>query len=434
MVVSSSSIDLHKYLRILSRRKWFLIAPVVSLTFLLFFMSLVLPKIYEAKAVIFVDDKKVVNPLLSNLAVSTPVGYRLQVIKEEIMSWPRLFQLVERLGLNKDIKEPLKLERLINEIRGNITFQMRQNGLILIGYLGEDARRTQEVVNTLCDILIQKNVASQLEDTGSAIDFINEQLKIYKAKLDKSAEELRKFTEIYGLHIAPGVSDTVKAAGQSASGAGTDTIRAPLGQLNDELAALESELVMASVELTDEHPRIKGLKRRIESLKSKRLEYIKQMSGQAGVNAEAYVTIADSIPRQQEELMRLTRDKAVDEKIYGMLLDRLESAKITERLDDSENRTKFQMIEPARLPLVPVKPNKVKFTLLGFMLGAAVGVGLIFLLEYIDSSIKTEEDLKEALGVPVIGNISRIMTKAELAKQPMFFERLLALIPERTKK
>lgn len=418
------SFDFHKYLRIFLRKKWFLIVPLVCCSVGFFLSGFVLPKIYQAQAMILVDDKTVVNPLLNNLAVTTPVGYRLQVIKEEILSWPRLFQLVERLGLNKDTSnDALRMEKLIMDIRKNIVLQMRQNGIIMIGYMGEHAKKTQEVVNTLCDLLIQQNVSSQLQDTGSAIDFINEQLKIYKEKLDKAGAELTKFNEIYGLQI------NLSGSGDS-KGENSD-IHAPLSQLNQELASTEAELVMAQVELTDEHPRIKSLKRRIDSLKEKRTVYVKEMAKQAGVDSKTYVSIADSAPRQQEELMRLQRDKAINEKIYGMLLDRLESAKITERLGDSDNRTKFQVIEPARLPLTPIKPNKVKLTLLGIILGAAIGAGLIFGLEYLDSSVKTEEDLKELLNVPVLGSISTIMTKEDLANRPSFFEKIFALVPRK---
>jgi len=418
-----SHFDIYYYLGIIRRRKWFFIIPLVVIYIGFFASSLLLPKVYEAKSIILVEEKNVVNPLLKNLAVSTPVASRLNTLREEILAWPRLFQLVERLKLNEDTDNPLELERLIASIRRNITLRMKSKDIVIISYRGKDPQSTQKLVNTLCDILIQRNLSLQTKDTESAIDFINEQLNVYKEKLDKSEEALRKFKEVYGMGLAAGAKKTGENPGnfllEDASPAGVT-----LTKINKELADLEADLVMASVDCTPEHPRVKALKTRIESLKEKRRKYIEEVANRAGVKPTDYVNIADSIPRQQEELARLTRDKAINERIYAMLLERLESAKITESLDNSENRTKFRIIEPARLPLVPVKPNKIKFNFLGLLLGGMTGFGFVYLLEYADSSFKREEDLRKSFGYPVLGTISKIVTEDDLKRQKKFSKKV----------
>jgi capsular polysaccharide biosynthesis protein len=94
-----------------------------------------------------------------------------------------------------------------------------------------------------------------------------------------------------------------------------------------------------------------------------------------------------------------------------MLLERLETARISEQLEDSENKTKFKIIEPARFPLKPVKPNKIKLGLMGFMLGAMAGFGCIYLVEYSDQSFKEVGELKAFFDIPVLGAISKIVTE-----------------------
>jgi len=111
-----------------------------------------------------------------------------------------------------------------------------------------------------------------------------------------------------------------------------------------------------------------------------------------------------------------------------MLLERLESAKITERLDNSENRTKFRVIEPARLPLIPVKPNKLKLNLLGLLLGGAIGLGCVYLLEYSDTSFRSSQELKEYFGYPVLGSISKMITLQELKRQRSKVRIIILLI------
>lgn len=408
MEEQKQKVNVQDYIQIFLRRKWFVIVPFIVISSTFFVSSFFLPKIYEARAIILIEEKKYSNPLLKNLSASVSTITRLKALQEEVLAWPRLFQLVDRLGLNKEVKDPLALERLIVGVRNDIELKMRSGNIMTISYRSRSPENTQKLVNTLSDILGQRSVLSQLEDTESAIDFVQDQLIIYKKKLEASDAALREFKEVYG----------------SSQVDGNSSVGITLTRINEELAALEADLVMASVDVTPEHPRIKDFKRRIEALKSERYRYIQRVAEEAGINPEAYSSIADSLPRQQEELARLSRDKAINEKLYAMFLERLETARITERLDSSENKTKFKVIEPARLPLVPIKPNKIKINILGLFLGLATGLGLAYLLENLDTSFKSAEQLKSTFNVPVLGSILRIITPKDLAERIIFRKRL----------
>ncbi len=67
-----------------------------------------------------------------------------------------------------------------------------------------------------------------------------------------------------------------------------------------------------------------------------------------------------------------------------------------------------QIIDPAPLPLAPIEPNRVRNVLLGALVGLAAGIALAFLLEYLDRSVKTEEQAEELLGIPVLGAVPKI--------------------------
>ena len=137
---------------------------------------------------ILVEEGKMLNPLLKNLAISTTVSERLHLLREEILSWPRVVQLVEELGLNKNKTSPLQFEKLIADVRTRISVSMRGDDMITISYYDRDPAVTQKVVNTISDIFIRKNLASQSEESNTAIDFIKDQLEIYKKKLNKLKE------------------------------------------------------------------------------------------------------------------------------------------------------------------------------------------------------------------------------------------------------
>ena len=387
MLGNIPEINWQDYLRIFLRRKNFFLLPLIILFSVTIIVSFFLPKAYEAKAVILVEEGKVINPLLKNLAVSTTVSERLHLLREEILSWPRVVQLVEELGLNKNKNSPLEFEKLIADIRMRISVNMKGNDIITISYSDRDPAITQKVVNTISDIFIRRNLSTQSEESNTAIDFIKDQLATYKKKLEASEGALRKFKETYGLQM-------------------------PLAaQINTGLARLEAELTTLLVDSTEEHPRVKELRGNIQSLKEKRAQQVRQAAEIATVDTKRYIEIAESVPRQEQELARLTRDTEVNEKLYAMLLERLETARISQELEDSENKTKFKIIEPARFPLKPVKPDKIKLGLMGLLLGAMAGFGCIYLVEYNDQSFKGVEELKSFFDLPVLGAISEIVTE-----------------------
>lgn len=64
-----------------------------------------------------------------------------------------------------------------------------------------------------------------------------------------------------------------------------------------------------------------------------------------------------------------------------------------------------QVIQKPQLPEHPVSPNKTLNILIAFILGLMVGVGVVLLLEYLDNTFKSREDLEKTLDLPIIGTI-----------------------------
>ena len=68
----------------------------------------------------------------------------------------------------------------------------------------------------------------------------------------------------------------------------------------------------------------------------------------------------------------------------------------------------IQVLEKAKIPGGPISPNKPLNIIIGFMLGLMVAIGLAFLLEYLDNTVKTTEELENLLGIPVLADIPRV--------------------------
>ena len=112
----------------------------------------------------------------------------------------------------------------------------------------------------------------------------------------------------------------------------------------------------------------------------------------------------ETVPEEELELARLSRSSQVNAELYSYLLQRQQE----ERIAQASITSNIEIINQAQLPLSPIKPNKKKNLGMGLLLGFLLGVGLTFLLDYLDQTIKDEEDVQENLNLSVIGSIPRI--------------------------
>lgn len=106
-------------------------------------------------------------------------------------------------------------------------------------------------------------------------------------------------------------------------------------------------------------------------------------------------------PEKGVILLQKKRMATVTEKNYMTLLSKLEEARIAEAVKIGYAR----IVEPATVPGRPIKPKKALNTFMGAFFGLVTGVGLVFLFEYLDDSIRTADDVKNLLNLPVLGLI-----------------------------
>jgi polysaccharide chain length determinant protein (PEP-CTERM system associated) len=113
-----------------------------------------------------------------------------------------------------------------------------------------------------------------------------------------------------------------------------------------------------------------------------------------------------AIPEVEAELSRLNRDYEINKQQYDTLLQRLESAKISEQAEQSSENVKFRIIEPPMVPVKPSGPMRMQLNLLVLFAAFAAGIGLAVLLALLHPRIATRELLEKIAGVRVIGAIT----------------------------
>jgi tyrosine-protein kinase Etk/Wzc len=126
---------------------------------------------------------------------------------------------------------------------------------------------------------------------------------------------------------------------------------------------------------------------------------------------ESFNAQLETLPEKSLVLARLERDTKLNENLYLMLREKYEETRITE----AGKMPGVRIIDKAKPPQKPARPNKRVNILIGIFLGLGLGIAISFGLEFMDDSIKTPEDV-EKLRLPLLGAIPAVKV-AEVARR-----------------
>lgn len=116
----------------------------------------------------------------------------------------------------------------------------------------------------------------------------------------------------------------------------------------------------------------------------------------------------EATPTRESELIELTRDYGTLQGLYQGLLSKKQESQISANLERRQIGEQFRILDPARLPARPFTPNRPRFYQMGILGGLACGLAFAGLLEYLDKTMRSEDDVRVALNFPVLATIPLI--------------------------
>jgi polysaccharide chain length determinant protein (PEP-CTERM system associated) len=237
------------------------------------------------------------------------------------------------------------------------------------------------------------------------------------------------------------------------------TAGAVLGTASQRLAAKRAELANAQAKkYTDEHPEVRAIRRDITELEKlaeaealqqtvtpakaipitqaqfmqqKQIEG-KQLQIQAYTKqiidlqteerrlrqlAGTYQYRVDMAPARASELIELTRDYGTVQGLYSSLLSKMEESKLAAEVEQRQIGEQFKLLDPARLPEKPFKPNRQLINLGGAVVGIGLGILLVTLLEWRDSSFRTDDEVSSVLTLPVLAVVPLMQSDDDRARE-----------------
>lgn len=231
--------------------------------------------------------------------------------------------------------------------------------------------------------------------------------------------------------------ETPYAAAGGASGAGNQDTQSRIKETQSKL----DEILLR---YTDKHPDVLALRETLEELKRRRARELEALrrgdpgaAEQVGASANpVYQSIqlqlnqqdveiaslrrdiddrrekianlrrmVDTVPKVEAQFAELNRDYETTKAQYGVLVDKLNKARIG---DDAEatGSVRFEIIDPPNAKFQPVAPNRLRLIAIVLLAGIAAGGGIAFLLSRLKPVFSTARSLTEITGLPVLGVVS----------------------------
>ncbi len=118
-----------------------------------------------------------------------------------------------------------------------------------------------------------------------------------------------------------------------------------------------------------------------------------------------YERRVENTPKREQEMVIMSRDYGNTQANYNSLLNKKMNAQISENLEKRQKGEQFRIIDFANLPELPVSPNTLVIAFLGILGGLGVGIGLVFISDMFDNSIRDPEEVERITSVLVLAEI-----------------------------
>lgn len=467
---------LGEYVRVLIKRKWTVLACLVTIFSIVAVASLKMTPVYEASGSIAINkaDSGLVNfnnsPTFNvDYYDPTELETEVKILQSDLLA----LQVVKELGLDRrpeyggktpalpsslDLApDPLQADSsrtsaLLGGFRGSLRVTLAPNTHIIeVHYRSPDKDLAATVVNTLMSTYTENNFKSRFDSTMQASDWLSKQLVDLQMKVETSQEKLvhyQKEHEILGIDekqnittakldelnkaltaaesermdkesvyrlVQAGDTETIVSAANVLDSAGTQSASGLLESLRSKEADLKIQAAELNTQFGPAYPKLAQVNNQIKEIDSQILAETKKLAGKikgqymAALQRESMLHDALEKQKQEEnklnesaiEFSLLKRDLDTNRQLYEGLLEKLKEAGVSAGLRSNN----FRIVDVARVPTAPVEPNIPRNLAFAFMLGLTSGVGLAFLLEGLDSTVRTTEQAQMISGLPPLGMI-----------------------------
>lgn len=454
-------IDLRQYWHIVWRRRWVFCTVFIIIVISVIVYSFYKTPIYQATTTLIIepDIPQILN--MNNVSsVNTPKDFyatQYEIIRSYAVV-KKTFDILDLWNDPKfmDTKDP------VQAFRKSINVDpIRNTRLVKVNIDNTNPTAATHQVNTLARVYIQHNLEDRRASSKDAFTWLSEQIAILKAKVLKSEMDLLKFkeeedivslekrqalleekistmhdsyikTSIRNVELKTMLKEVRELTKHNEMAESLPKIyeNTLIQSLKAEYSKLDLKMAQISVKYKPKHPQIVSLQSQISKIKKRLSDEVNKIAKSIEIdyqinraNEEAIEKNLDDLKHQSMLLAQkaiqygvLKREAESNRQMFEVLLHRLKETDITGNITANNIR----VVDEAKVPNSPIKPNKRLNAFLAIIIGLFSGIGLCFFLEYIDDTLKGEEDVKFYLNTAVLGHVPKEKKKIAIIEAEEF--------------
>ena len=486
-------ISLSDIFEIAKRRFWWIAVPVVLGPILCVAVTFVLRPVYTSKAFVIIEQPKVPDKFVVQLNTDE-LNTRLMTLKEQILSRSQLEPIILRLGLYGDLSSNMTIDEKVQKLRGAIdvkTLIPEGSGRVPSGFYitasATSAAKARQVCTDILDMFMQENLKLRQQRAIGTTEFLSDQLKESKQKLDVLDAQLADFKQKYlgqlpsdeqrNLELLTSTRTRLETVNQEASQAQqqkiiqegelsrlrasrvTTATGSDPNELEKQLSTLQSQLLTLQSRYTQDHPQVIELKAEIARLRTQ----IKSQPAPSPVQPFPSEMVPDTpeirqlqvslrlteenihakrneqksleeqvrslqsrlqlSPVVEERYKALTRDYETALQFYNDLLSKKTQSEMSSDLERRQEGEQFSVMDAPDFPDHPSFPDRLKFGLGGLGGGLALGVALALFFERREQFIRSADDVVQILNLPLLVAIPDVSAARALAEKEKTLQR-----------
>ena len=449
-------------------RRWLALAVAWGVCVLGWFFVSQMPSKYESRARVFVQMQSILPPTMDAGAQTQQKD--VDTIRQTLVSALNLEKVVRGTDLARTVSSDRDVADRVAGLAGAIKVESQQDNLFQITTTASSPKMAQAITQKLIDIFVETNLGRDRSQTTQSLGFLDTQLAQLQKKLADADAKRSDFQTRY-LGSLPGtgtVSDRIGAArsqmaqvdgdlaaaqsslaavqgqmaGTSASIPGTGGAAA--GPARAALAAIQGQLADARARgYTDQHPDVIALKRQLVAAqaaarsepagaapagtpnplylslqsmmadKQSAVAALKMRKAQLQGDLDQLSSKLNGDPEVAAEQGQIDRDYQVLKDQYDQLLTQRQQVALRGQAQSQTDNVKFSVIDPPTLPRAPTAPNRMLLLTGVLIVGIGAGIGAAFAMGQLRATFATGPRLEKATGMPVIGAIGEVVTRAQ---------------------
>jgi succinoglycan biosynthesis transport protein ExoP len=450
------NVSIQKLLGIVKHHKLAIALPTLLMAGVFAVYAYYLPARYEAKALLALDP----NGMTANVQMPT-IEEQLVTVREIVLGRPFLEKIVAEFELYPPTGDA------VDAVKLRIPIDVVSAKAFHVGFQSEDPEVAARVANRLADLFVSQTASAQTRNVAQTTDLLQEGLQSLRGRLAAQLDRIQNYKEKVGgalperldrnLKVIEVLDDRLQSANTRI--ASDQATRAAVVKEMSELekrGALEPavsrektaderkldearlELARLRAKYTEQHTEVKNLVKEVKDLEKNQaqgtpsraepsalsLRYLQLGAELEGIDQRLQsqrqeVTSLTSelltnrvqvstVPQHESQIAFLMRDYATTQASYQELLGRQNVAGIVPGPGPVSSGLLFKVAEPARTPLTPYSPLRVRIILMGLFAGLGVGGVLAFVREQLNTSFLNAEEFAAFSSMPVLAEIPSI--------------------------